>query len=111
MVLGGSVLGWLPVAACFGVREHLALFPLLMLPNVFWDVWGSWLVSQRAEDVSCCSSVAAFQRYPQAGGRAGSCANRDEGALLPTELPAFRLKWLRRDEASQSRKLRLFFSG
>lgn len=40
---------------------------------------------------------------------AGCCANIDEGTLLPKELPGFRLKWLRRDKASQSKKLRLFF--
>lgn len=40
---------------------------------------------------------------------AGCCANIDEGTLFPKELSGFRLKWLRRDKASQSKKLRLFF--
>lgn len=35
---------------------------------------------------------------------AGCCANVDEGSLFPKELPGFRLKWLRRDKASQSKK-------
>lgn len=54
--------------------ENTSIFPLLILPGIFWDVWGSWFVSQRFEGVFCCPGVICIPAVPKGCSQAGVLA-------------------------------------
>lgn len=79
------------------------------VPIILWDVWGLWFSSQCFGGASCCPVLFAVWPCPELEAWRCWAQCRDEGTLLPKQLPVSRLKWLRHDKASQSKKLRLFF--
>lgn len=103
-VLGGTAQG----GHSSPLVSALFFFPS-KVPIVLWDVQGPWLSSRCFGGASCCLVLFAGCSYPELEAWPCWVPCRDEGTLLPKQLPVFRLKWLRLDRASQSKKLRLFF--